>query len=141
MSRTGRLALAAAFALACGSSATSTAVDFPKDPLTTVTSDAGKLKVAAWTSPDQPPTRGMLTVKLLATDPATGAGVDGLTLDIVPEMPSMGHGTPVVPKVSASGNGVYVASDVDLFMAGRWDLRISFGGTVTDLAVVSIDAR
>lgn len=137
------LVLASTLASACGgddASSSSTAT-FPVDPLVTVTSQQGKLRLAAWTSPEQPPSRGTLTVRLLVTDVATGAPVDGLTLDISPEMPSMGHGTPVVPKVRASGNGVYLASDVSLFMAGAWDLRTNVQGAVTDTAIVSIDAR
>ncbi|HSQ64144.1 MAG TPA: FixH family protein [Polyangiaceae bacterium] len=131
----------------CGSAMSDAASDaapgpsFPNDPLTTVTSDGGKLRLTAWTSPAQPPSRGMITVKLLATDASSNAPVDGLVLDIVPVMPSMGHGTPVKPTVMAAGGGVYVASNVDLFMAGLWDLNVSISGAVTDTAVVPIDVQ
>lgn len=135
------LGLAMGLAVGCSSSAPTTGATFPSEPLTTVTSNAGKLKLAVWTSPDQPPSRGVLTVKLLATDASTGVPVDGLKLDMVPEMPSMGHGTPVVPTIAASGGGVYVASDVNLFMAGRWELRVTITGPFTDVCVVPIDAR
>jgi len=114
---------------------------FPTDPLAAVTSDGGKLKLAVWTSPDQPPSRGMLTVKILARDASSSTPVDGLMLDIKPVMPSMGHGTPVKPTVMAEGGGVYLASDVDLFMAGLWDLDISITGAVTDTCVVPIDVQ
>lgn len=109
-------------------------------PLTTVTSEQKKLNLAVYTSPEQPPARGTLTVRYVITD-AAGAPVDGLTLAVVPTMPSMGHGTPTVPKVAASGSGEYVATDVNLFMAGRWELRTTITGTVSDVAVVPVDVR
>lgn len=136
------LGLAVVLAAGCSSSTpTTTGPTFQSEPLTTITSNGGKLKLAVWTSPDQPPSRGVLTVKLLATDASSGVPVDGLKLDMVPEMPSMGHGTPLVPVIAASGGGVYMASDVDLFMAGRWELRVTITGPLTDVCVVPIDAR
>lgn len=125
--------------LACSSDPGSGGDSFTDTPLTTVTSDSGKLSISVWTSPDQPPTRGILTLKLLVTDAQTHAPVDGLSFDIVPEMPSMGHGTSDVPSTAASGDGVYMVENVNLFMAGRWELRITIGGTVSDVAVVQID--
>lgn len=126
----------------CSSSAIApTDSPFESTPLTTVTCNAGALKLAVWTSPTQPPSRGVLTLKLLATDATSGTPLDGLTLDMVPEMPSMGHGTPTVPKINAEGDGVYIAADVDLFMAGRWELRVTITGSASDLCVVPIDAR
>lgn len=114
---------------------------FPAAPLTTVESRDGKLKLAVFTAPEQPPSRGNITAKFQVTDRANGAPVDGLQFDIVPEMPSMGHGTPTVPRVSAKGDGTYLAEDVDLFMAGRWDLVMTITGKVSDAAVVTIDVR
>lgn len=132
------LALASA-ATACGSSEPPGDASFEASPLTTVNSDAGKLRVSVWTSPDQPPARGILTLQVLVEDAVSRAPVDGLSFDIVPEMPSMGHGTPTVPKTKAAGDGVYIASDVNLFMAGRWELRMTITGSVSDVAIVQID--
>lgn len=143
----GALALVLFGALSggCGEAESSTegpsTEEFSKDPLATVTSKQGKLRLAAWTSPEQPPSRGTIRVRLVVTDAASGAGVDGLLLAMSPEMPSMGHGTPVTPKIEGSGEGVYLASDVNLFMAGRWDLRITLTGAVTDEAVIPVDVR
>ncbi|HQY61256.1 MAG: FixH family protein [Myxococcales bacterium] len=109
-------------------------------PLTTVTSQQSKLKLAIYTSPEQPPTRGTIAVRYVITD-ASGAPVDGLTLTVAPDMPSMGHGTPTTPKVAAKGGGEYVATDVNLFMAGRWDLRTTVRGAVSDEAIVPVDVR
>ncbi len=137
-------ALALAFVLAtsaCSSEPAPPDSTFTATPLTTVTSRDGHLKLAVFTAPEQPPSRGVITTKMIVTDAAKGNAVDGLVFDIAPEMPSMGHGTPTVPRVSAKGSGVYVAEDVDLYMAGRWDLRMTITGAVTDGAVVTIDVR
>lgn len=140
--RGARLVVLASLAFAgCSSARDDADASFPQAPLTTVTSRDGKLQVAAFTAPEQPPTRGVIRVKLLVTDAAKGAPVDGLAMDIVPEMPSMGHGTPTVPRVSAQGEGAYLVEDVNLFMAGRWDLRVTITGGQSDAAVVTIDAR
>jgi hypothetical protein len=137
--RSFALLLAAALAIACGSSPTPESDGFGETPLTVVQSDSGALTVSVWTSPDQPPTRGNLTLQLLVQDATTGAPVDGLTFEIVPTMPSMGHGTSDVPKTKPSGDGYYVVSDVNLFMAGRWELRMTITGAVNDVAIVQID--
>jgi hypothetical protein len=80
-------------------------------------------------------------MRLLIEDVASDAGVEDLTLAMSPEMPSMGHGTPVVPKIESSGQGNYLASDVNLFMAGRWELRLTISGPATDEAVIPVDVR
>ncbi len=140
-----RLAIASALVMVlvagCSSSIAPTDSAFESTPLTTVACNAGALKLAVWTSPTQPPSRGVLTLKLLATDASSDTPLDGLSLDMVPEMPSMGHGTATVPKITAEGEGVYMASDVDLFMAGRWELRVTATGSASDVCVVPIDAR
>ena len=51
-------------------------------------------------------------------------------------MPSMDHGTALVPTVAAQGQGVYDITNVDLFMSGTWDLELAFSGPVVDHAVV-----
>jgi hypothetical protein len=139
-------ALTALLAIALGAGCSSSSDEqagtaFPDAPLTTVTSSGGKLSVAAFTSPAQPPARGMLVVKLAFTEVAGGKPVDGLTLEMAPDMPSMGHGTPTIPRISGKGGGVYLAEDVNLFMAGRWDLRITVSGASSDVVVVPVDVR
>lgn len=137
--RSFALLLAATLAVACGSSPAPEEASFQQNPLTVVESDAGALRVSVWTAPDQPPTRGMLTLQLLVQDASTGAPVDGLSFEIVPTMPSMGHGTSDVPKTKPTGDGYYVVTDVNLFMAGRWELRMAITGAVKDVAIVQID--
>ncbi len=139
-----RLALGALgtvlFAVGCSSSSPASS-GFPSRPLETLQSDHKSLQLQVWTSPGQPPAQGTLSVKLVIADAKTGAPVDGLTLSIVPEMPSMGHGTSLVPVVSDQGSGTYVVTDVDLFMAGQWDLDITVTGPVSDSATVPIEVQ
>jgi hypothetical protein len=132
-------ALAMGTATGCSSSSPGSELAFPSDPIATVTSQAGRLRIAMYTAPKQPPSRGVITVKLAVTDALTGSAVDGLSFDIAPEMPSMAHGTPLVPRVSGKGGGIYVAENVDLFMAGSWDLPMTITGTVSDAANVTIE--
>jgi len=114
---------------------------FPADPYETVTSQQGALRISTWTSPNQPPIRGVIAVQLSVTNAANGDTQDGLTLGVDPVMPVMGHGSSVMPQVSAIGDGVFVATDVYLFMAGRWNLDISFAGSVTDNATIPLDVQ
>ncbi len=51
--------------------------------------------------------------------------VDGLALSAVPYMPDHGHGTAVVPVITAAGNGTYTISPVNLFMTGLWSVRLT----------------
>ena len=123
--------------LGCGSStstgeaSTTTPPSFPLDALTTATTSDGSATVEVRTSPVQPPTRGVLDVELFVRD-RNGAPVPGLTLSVVPWMDAHGHGASVVPTVTDEGNGKYWLSDVDLFMPGQWDLRVSMSGPLTD---------
>jgi hypothetical protein len=121
-----RLALlgAALLVAACGGqTATPTApvLEFPGAPALTLASGSGQLTVGVWWSPVQP-TVGYDAAQLAITDP-TGAPVTGLTLTIVPWMPAYGHGASVEPTVSETMPGVYVATPLDFFMAGNWELK------------------
>jgi hypothetical protein len=111
----------------CGSSSASgEPVTFPADALQTEQSNDGHLSFEIRTSP-QPPARGVLSVQYRITSPE-GAPLDGLTLTVIPWMPAMGHGTSTVPTVEARGNGLYVLNDVNLYMAGLWELRTRISG-------------
>lgn len=139
--------VAAILAIGCNSTMASSNPDasgassFPEEPYQTVTSQQGTLSVSTWTAPNQPPIRGVIVVKLLATNAASGEPVDGLTLDIVPEMPVMGHGSSVIPQVSSRGGGSYIATDVNLFMPGRWNLDTSISGNLTDNVTIPFDVQ
>ena len=62
---------------------------------------------------------------------ADGQPLDGATVVAEPTMPDHGHGTfPITtPGVAADGVGRFTLTDMDLFMAGVWqvELRISVG--------------
>jgi YtkA-like len=131
-----RLSVALSFSLlaACSSATTGPS----SGSLVTTTSATGALLIDVTTSP-QPPVQGMNVATLVVTDSATHAPVDGLSLAVVPWMPAMGHGTSLVPTVDAMGHGKYEVSNLSLFMAGEWELRLTITGTVTDTANPAFD--
>jgi len=110
---------------------------FSAQSLMSVTSSSGKLRMDVRTAPEQPPSRGVQAVELVITDAATGAPETGLLLDVLPWMPAMGHGAPLKPTVMEDPGGVYVVDDVDFFMAGTWELRTTFSGSLADYAAPS----
>jgi hypothetical protein len=138
-----RSALAAAFLIASGCAgetspggSTTGAQVFPDEAYDTLTGAAGKLVVEVRTAPEQPPARGVATIELRIAD-AAGEPLDGLTVTAVPWMPDMGHGASVKPKVAAAGEGRYEVDNVNMFMPGRWELRIQATGPVEDSAKVT----
>jgi hypothetical protein len=133
-------ALVVPLGAACGGgdpSVSESPSSFPADPYVTATSESGRLVAELRTSPEQPPVHGVLSVELTLRDAATGAPKDGLAVELVPWMLAMGHGSSVKPEVAATGGGRYVASRVDVFMPGRWELRTTVrGDTIDHLAPV-----
>jgi hypothetical protein len=103
------------------------ALVFPGAPALTVASASGQLTIGVWWSPAQP-TVGYDAAQLSIAD-ATGAPVTGLTLTIVPWMPAHGHGASVEPTVSEISPGLYVATPLDFFMAGSWELMTAISRT------------
>jgi hypothetical protein len=139
-------ALAVLAGAGCGAQAsdpTAPALVFPGPPALTVASASGQLSIDLWWSPQQP-TVGYDATQLAITD-AAGAPVTGLTLTVVPFMPAHGHGASVEPTVSESAPGVYVATPLDFFMAGHWELMTAIsrsgdgGGTIDDSALPTVD--
>jgi hypothetical protein len=129
--KTAVAALAAVLALstACSSpSSSSLSNQFP----VTVTSDSGLLRVELTASPA--PVVGTDEIEMSVTKLEDGTPLDGMTVAIVPWMPSMDHGTSVTPTVTPEGGGKYLVSDLYLFMAGTWELKISFSGPMSDHA-------
>lgn len=117
-------------ACASCSSGAGVSATFPAAPFSTTMTDSGSLRVELWTSP-QPPSRGGIDAQLRITDAKTGAAKDGLTLKILPWMPVMNHGS-IAPTITPKGDGKYLVTEVDLFMAGLWEFRTTIGGPVSD---------
>ena len=130
----GRAALLGVALVACSSGGPSAPPSFGATPFATVTSDGGKLHVAAFSSPD--PIARESALELVVTDATSGAPVDGLAIAIVPWMPAMGHGASTLPTVVDQGGGVYVATDLILAMPGDWQLRGQASGPVDDTFVI-----
>ena len=112
-------------------------VEFDSTPIETVRSTSGALSLAVY-APAAQSLRGASELELTISD-ASGVPIDGLTLDVVPWMPSHAHGTSVVTLVEPIGNGSYVVRDVNLFMPGRWQLRVSVTGPMSDSLTPILD--
>lgn len=133
----GRIALAAGIGLvvaACSSSSGSTgaqASPYAGPAFATATSMSGTLQVAVRLS-QQPPAAGNLEAQLTITSMSDNVPIDGLTLQMVPYMPQMHHGTSVTPEVMAQGGGKYLVTNLYLFMPGLWQLKTTVSGAKTD---------
>jgi hypothetical protein len=124
--QTARSAVAAALVavLGCGGSSGTPALpplSFSGTPAVTTASSSGDLSIAVWWSPLQP-TVGYDAAQLAVTD-LMGAPVSGATLTVVPWMLAHGHGSSVLPAVSETSPGIYVATPLDFYMSGTWELR------------------
>jgi hypothetical protein len=84
-----------------------------------------------------PPAEGLVDVMIYVS--SMGAAVTGATVDFVPTMPAMGHGTDPV-FVTEFGGGSYSGTGVNFLMGGVWqiDVVVTSGGT-TDTATFVFD--
>lgn len=130
------LVFALLFACACSSDAGSPPA-FGATPFASGAGDSGALAVAMYSAPD--PIARVSTLELVVTDVATGSPATGLAITVVPWMPAMGHGTSTQPTVVEQGGGVYVVSNVILFMPGEWQLRVQASGPTSDTFVATVD--
>jgi hypothetical protein len=127
--------MAIALACGCGSGAEPGSGDFPADAFVTLASQSQALLVAVRTAP-QPPTRGGQSAEYRITRALSGEPAAMLSLEVVPWMPSMGHGTAVVPSVEEVSPGTYLISNIYFYMAGHWVLRTTISsspGTSADM--------
>ncbi len=89
------------------------------------------------------PGRGVDCVALDLT--MGGAPRDGLTISVHPWMPAMGHGSSVVPTVTALGGGRYAVSELAMVMPGLWQLQLTVDGSgaggVHDTLTLSFDVH
>lgn len=139
-----RVLIAFAFCLACSSpsppptSQTPTPTTFGATPISPPATSTSGAYVVTMYSAATGLVQGLDTVEIVVTDAQSMAPVDGLTINVVPWMPAMGHGTSVVPQITPMGNGKYVATDVVLFMAGTWQLRTNLTSAETAIVTVEI---
>ena len=79
--------------------------------------------------PGTQPLVGKQPLEVLGQEPnpkgIDGAGhhLDDLTLEITPEMPTMGHGSPGNVNPTPQGNGHYLGT-VNFTMAGPWTVTV-----------------
>ncbi len=123
----------------CGATPAAAAPDFADAPAYDLPSVSGHLVVTVRSSPPRPGT-GVNAVQLTIVDDR-GAPVDGAAVTATPWMPAHGHGTSVVPSISARGDGVYEIDRVLFFMPGRWELRAEIvpEGQAPDHVVATFD--
>jgi YtkA-like len=70
---------------------------------------------------------------------AEGETVNGATVKVSPFMPDHHHGSPLVPTVDESGDGVYVASPINLTMPGFWRTTVRVTTDAwTDIVIVPL---
>jgi hypothetical protein len=137
------LLLSAALVGACGGSAGSgggqPVLEFSGPSALTVASASGQLNVGVRWSPS-PPAIGLDASELTVTD-ASGAAATGLALTMLPWMPAHGHGTSTTPVVTETAPGVYVATPIDFYMAGQWELRTTIAGAVDDMVTPALELQ
>lgn len=106
-------------------------------PLTAIPTDSGNLQLSLWTSP-QPPVKGLNEALYRVVD-SSSQPVDGLTIGVVPFMPSHGHGSAATAEVMPLGAGYYLVTPVYLTMSGPWQLRTSIDGADHDAVIPVVD--
>ncbi len=126
-------------AAACGGAppARDVPATFPVTAIAQVTSDSGALHIELRSAPE-PLVRGQNVGQVTVTD-GDGQPVDGLALAVTPWMPLHGHGTSADPVIFPTDTGVFVANPLYLFMAGEWQLRMTFDGEMHDTAMAIVD--
>jgi YtkA-like len=141
MTRSGLLAVG--FVLfSCGGADAGSSVDFPEQPYASFGAEGGALELEVRTAPSQPPERGEVVASLTVRDTASRAPVEGLSIDVVPWMIAHGHGSNVTPTVTPLGRGVYRIENLQLVMAGAWELRMDLHGQGTEVrAKTTLDVR
>jgi hypothetical protein len=123
--------------LALGCSSSGGNATFGSTPIEQVTGAGGSVRVDVYSAPD-PIVRGANELRYVISDATSGAPLDGLTLDVVPWMPAMGHGASITPTVTPEGQGKYLVTDVVLVMAGDWQMRTNISGAATDSVTVTL---
>jgi YtkA-like len=142
LSRAVALAVVLFAGFSCGGSQGSSSSDFPEAPYLSFTAEGRGLELELRTAPTQPPERGEVVAALTVRDRASRAPLDGLSIDVVPFMTAHGHGANAKPVITALGQGLYRIENLQLVMAGAWDLRFDLRGEGTDAhATATLDVH
>lgn len=121
----------------CSQASSTTNGTFSATPFETVESQSGMLEATVFSTTGGL-TRGANTLEIHVTD-RNGHPIDGLSLSATPWMPSHAHGTSSSPIVDAIGGGDYVVREINLFMPGQWQLRVSVAGATPDALTPVLD--
>jgi hypothetical protein len=122
----------------CSGASPAEPVGFSAAPYATAVGTDHRLQIEVRSSP-QPPARGTNEVQLTIRSMADGTPLDGLKVAVKPWMPAMNHGTSLLPNVTPQGRGKYLITDLDLFMPGLWQLRLTITGASADQAAPSFE--
>ena len=96
----------------------------PFAPGATVGDEAGDRAYVIVQGDPSSPVRGTNTWTVEVKD-GSGAALPGLQLDAAAFMPDHGHGSDVVPQVTALGGGSYSVTPLYFFMPGVWRVTLS----------------
>jgi len=107
------------------SSCMTTTGALPYSPNMSLMSTSGAFKVVLVDSMPGPPIKGTNTWTIKIVD-ESGAPQDGLTITPSANMPLHNHPPSVMAAVTPMGGGVYELSPVYLFMAGLWDVTLTW---------------
>ena len=109
----------------------------PLQTLASATSESGALRVEVLSAAPRLK-HGMQAVRLRVTQTSTGKPAEVSRVEIRPWMPAMGHGVDDAPTIRQVAPGEFEVSQLDLFMPGAWELRLTLVGKVEDHAVVAL---
>lgn len=91
-------------------------------------SPSGAMTFTLVQSDPAPPGRGNDTWKVHVVD-ASGQALPSLSLSVGTLMPDHGHGSPIIPGVTANGGGDYTVTPLYFFMPGVWRVRFTSAGS------------
>jgi hypothetical protein len=137
--RLGGLVALAALAVGCDGSPATPPIDagplyscetetraVPYEPNLTRTSAAGDYTAVLVAADPTPPIRKGNNTWTVEIRDASQMPVDGLAITPTAIMPDHGHPPSVKPTATAAGGGRYTIMPLDLFMAGYWEVTLTF---------------
>lgn len=123
------LAIALALALASGgaleSAAEAGSAPAAEEERRGELTSGGSFYVEWWPEPGPLPLNEVFEIRFRVLDPAERTAlVPGAALTAEAWMPDHDHGSPLVPRIEASGDGTFSGRGFLLQMEGRWELRV-----------------